>query len=105
MGGAPGWPGSPAKWTSSAKSGGAAALSDTSRDWFTISHGIVNEVHYPRVDHACLRDLVLIVTDGDQFFAEEKRDCDCAISWLEDGVPAFLLTNTHREGRFHIVRR
>ncbi len=105
MGEAPGWPGIPARWTSSAKSGVGAALSDTSRVWFTISHGILNEVYYPRVDHACLRDLGLIVTDGEQFFAEEKRDCDCAISWLEDGVPAFLLTNTHREGRFQIVKK
>jgi glucoamylase len=105
MGEAPGWPGGPATWTSSAKSGVGAALSDTSRVWFTISHGIVNEVYYPRVDHACLRDLGLIVTDGDQFFAEEKRDCESAVAWLEDGVPAYLITSTHRDGRFQIVKK
>ncbi len=70
---APGRPGIQPRWTSSAKSGVGTALSDTSRVWFTISHGILNEVYYPRVDQACIRDLGLIVTDGASFFAEEKR--------------------------------
>ncbi len=53
---APGSPGIWPRWTSSAKSGIGTALSDTSRVWFTISHGILNEVYYPRVDQACIRD-------------------------------------------------
>jgi glucoamylase len=102
---APGSPGIRPRWTSSAKSGVGTALSETSRVWFTISHGILNEVYYPRVDQACTRDLGLIVTDGDSFFAEEKRDCTSVVESLEDGVPAFLLTSTHRDGRFRIVKR
>ena len=105
MGEAPGWPGSPARWTSSAKSGLGTALTDASQVWFTLSHGILNEVYYPRVDQACLRDLGLIVTDGKDFFAEEKRDCEFVVDWLEDGVPAFHLTNTHRGGRFRITKQ
>ena len=101
---APGGPGIASRWTSSAKSGVGTALSDTSRVWFTISHGILNEVYYPRVDQACIRDLGLIVTDGASFFAEEKRDCEVAIESLEDGVPAFLMTSAHRGGRFRIVK-
>ncbi len=102
---APGRPGIRPRWTSSAKSGVGTALSDTSRVWFTISHGILNEVYYPRVDQACIRDLGLIVTDGAIFFAEEKRDCVSVVESLEDGVPAFLLTSTHKGGRFRIVKR
>jgi glucoamylase len=49
---APGWPGIPARWTSSAKSGVGTALGAGSRVWFTLSHGILNEVYYPRVDQA-----------------------------------------------------
>ena len=71
---APGWPGIPARWTSSAKSGLGTAVSRDSRVWFTLSHGILNEVYYPRVDHACTRDLGFIVTDGETYFSEEKRD-------------------------------
>ena len=54
---APGWPGIPPRWTSSAKSGLGTAVSRDSRVWFTLSHGILNEIYYPRVDHACTRDL------------------------------------------------
>ncbi len=102
---APGWPGIPARWTSSAKDGVGAALSEGSRVWFTISHGIVNEIYYPRVDQACVRDLGLIVTDGDAFFAEVKRDCETVVERIEDGVPAFRLTSTHRGGRFRMINR
>src|SRR3954453_6334846 len=71
---APGWPGIRARWTSSAKSGLGTAVSRDSRVWFTLSHGILNEIYYPRVDNACTRDLGFIVTDGHTYFSEEKRD-------------------------------
>ncbi len=61
---APGSPGIPARWTSSAKSGVGTALTARSRVWFTLSHGILNEIYYPRIDQACTRDFGLIVTDG-----------------------------------------
>ena len=70
---APGWPGIPPRWTSSAKTGVGTALSATSRVWYTLSHGILNEVYYPRPDQAHVPDLGLIVTDGVDFFSEEKR--------------------------------
>ena len=47
---APGAPGIPPTWTSSAKDMVGCALG-TSRLWFTLGFGIVNEVYYPRVDH------------------------------------------------------
>ena len=101
---APGWPGIPPRWTSSAKSGVGTAISSVSRVWFTLSHGILDEIYYPRVDQACTRDFGFIVTDGSDFFAEEKRDCTSNIARLEDGVPAFRLINTHKGGRFRIVK-
>ena len=100
----PGWPGIPPRWTSSAKSGVGTAISSVSRVWFTLSHGILDEIYYPRVDQACTRDFGFIVTDGSDFFAEEKRDCTSDITRLEDGVPAFRLVNTHKGGRFRIIK-
>ena len=50
-------------WTSSAKSGVGTALGPGGRLWFTVSHGILNEIYYPRVDQACTRDMGLLVTD------------------------------------------
>ena len=102
---APGGSGSPARWTSSAKTGVGTALSNKSNVWFTLSHGIFNEIYYPRIDQACIRDMGLIVTDGAAFFSEEKRDCDSKLHALADGVPAFRLVNTCREGRYRIEKR
>lgn len=101
---APGGSGSPARWTSSAKMGVGTALSNKSNVWFTLSHGIFNEIYYPRIDQACTRDMGLLVTDGAAFFSEEKRNCDSKIQWLADGVPAFRLVNTCREGRYRIEK-
>ena len=101
---APGGPGIPARWTSSAKTGVGTALSNKSHVWFTLSHGIFNEIYYPRIDQACIRDMGMIVTDGADFFSEEKRDADSKIHWLADGVPAFQLVNTCRQGRYRIEK-
>jgi glucoamylase len=99
---APGGPGIPARWTSSAKSGVGTAAGAGSRVWFTLSHGVVNEVYYPRVDQACTRDLGLVVTDGRQFFSEEKRHTRHEIAMIGDGIPAFALTNTCTQGRYRV---
>src|SRR5471030_1983329 len=101
---APGWPGIPARWTSSAKSGLGTAVSRDSRVWFTLSHGILNEIYYPRVDSACTRDLGLIVTDGARYFSEEKRDARSDVSLLAEGVPAFHLVNSAADGRYGIEK-
>jgi glucoamylase len=101
---APGWPGIPARWTSSAKSGIGTSLGSTSRVWFTLSHGIFNEIYYPRIDQACARDMGLIITQGGDFFSEEKRDAASEVRWLADGVPAFHVVNTCRRGRYRIEK-
>ena len=101
---APGWPGIDARWTSSAKDGVGTALGSSSRLWFALSHGILNEVYYPRVDQACTRDLELIITDGVEFFSEEKRDTETIIEMIEPGVPLFRITNRCRQGRYGLVK-
>src|SRR5207253_10709416 len=97
---APGWPGIPARWTSSAKSGLGTAVSRASRVWFTLSHGILNEIYYPRVDNACTRDLGFIVTDGHAYFSEEKRDAHHETWQLDAGVPCYRVRNTANDGRY-----
>ncbi len=99
---APGWPGIAPRWTSSAKTGVGTALNQHSKVWFTLSHGILNEVYYPRVDQACTRDLGFIVTDGHEFFSEEKRHCTFENRPFDPGVPAFELANTCMSGRYRI---
>jgi glucoamylase len=99
---APGWPGIPPRWTSSAKTGVGTALNQHSKVWFTLSHGILNEVYFPRVDQACTRDMGFIVTDAREFFSEEKRHCTFENRPCEPGVPVYELTNTDISGRYRI---
>jgi len=101
---APGWPGIDPRWTSSAKSSIGTALNLHSQVWFTMSHGILNEVYFPRVDQACTRDLGLIVTDGSSYFSEEKRSCTFENSPIEPGIPVYRLTNTELQGRYRIEK-
>ncbi len=99
-----GWPGTAPRWTSSAKSGIGTATSSASRVWFTLSHGIFNEIYYPRIDQACIRDMGMIVTDGHDFFSEEKRHTASAIDYIEPAIPAFRLVNTCLQGRYRIEK-
>jgi glucoamylase len=71
---APGAPGISARWTSSAKTGIGKSINPSSNVIFTLSHGILNEVYYPREDIACIRDMEILITDGENFFSEEKRN-------------------------------
>ncbi|MBN1317969.1 MAG: glucan 1,4-alpha-glucosidase [Anaerolineales bacterium] len=101
---APGQPGISPRWTSSAKSGVGTALSSSSRVWFTISHGIVNEIYYPRVDQACVRDLGLLVADRREFFSEEKRHTQHRLEYIVSGAPAYRFINTCRQKRYRIEK-
>ena len=101
---APGAPGNPAKWTSSSESGIGKSINAASGVSFTLSHGIVNEVFFPREDIACIRDMEFIVTDGKDFFSEEKRDSDHQTSWMKEGIPAFIITNTCHQKNYVIKK-
>src|SRR3970282_2732579 len=98
---APGAPGLPPRWTDARKTGVGTSLGH-STVWFTIGQGIVNEVYYPRVDQPSIRDLGLVVTDGGEFFSEEKGDTEHAQSQPSSGVPAYHLTNTCKQGRYRL---
>ena len=79
---APGAPGAPPTWSSSDKDAvGTSHFS--SRVWFTVGHGILNEVYWPRVDRPQIRDLGFIVADDAGFWSEVKRDADArgALTW------------------------
>ena len=91
------------RWSSSAKSAVGTAAGAQSRVWFTISHGILNEIYAPRLDTACIRDFGLIVT-AKGYFSDEKRETHQTVEMIEDGVPAFRLVNTAIDGRYRISK-
>ncbi|MGB6536785.1 MAG: glucan 1,4-alpha-glucosidase [Xanthobacteraceae bacterium] len=99
----PGAPGIAARWTSSAKSAVGTSAGADSRVWFTISHGILNEIYAPRLDMACIRDFGFLVT-ADGYFSEEKRDTHSTVKIVDDGIPAFRLVNVARDGRYRFLK-
>src|SRR5580693_7449671 len=100
MAAAPGAPGLSPTWCSSAKEMVGCSLG-SSRLWFTIGGGIVNEVYYPRVDLPQIRDLGFIVSDGKGFWVEVKRLWQHTVDLLEPGIPAVHIV--HRHARFELT--
>src|SRR6266567_6424699 len=91
---APGAPGIPPTWTSSAKDMVGTSLGPA-RLWFTLGFGIVNEVYYPRVDTPQIRDLGFIVAGAGGFWSEIKRNADYSLRLLAPGVPAVEVVHQH----------
>lgn len=96
--------GSSAHWASSAKDGVGTAIDPGCRVWFTLSHGVVNEVYYPLIDTPNTRAFGLVVTDSSGFVSEEWRDTRQETKPLAPGVPGYRLINTCREGRYRIIK-
>jgi glucoamylase len=99
-----GAPGIEPRWTSSAKEGFGTAYHTGCRLWFTLSHGIVNEIYYPYVDQPNTRDFQFLITDGETFCHEEKIDLDHKIEYPDRGALFYKLTNSERNGRYRIIK-
>ncbi len=99
-----GAPGIEPRWTSSAKEGVGTSYHTSCRVWFTLSHGIINEIYYPHVDQPNTRDFQFLITDGETFCHEEKRDLDHRIDYPEQDCLFYRLTNSERQGRYRLVK-
>ncbi|HEX8755388.1 MAG TPA: glycoside hydrolase family 15 protein [Steroidobacteraceae bacterium] len=99
---APGGPGLPPTWSSSAKEMVGCSLG-ASRLWFTIGGGILNEVYHPRVDIPQIRDLGIIIADGHGFWVEVKRMYRHTLALAAPGVPAVQIVHEHE--RFELTLR
>ncbi|HEX5398200.1 MAG TPA: glycoside hydrolase family 15 protein, partial [Verrucomicrobiae bacterium] len=99
-----GAPGLEPRWTSSAKEGVGTAYHTSCRLWFTLSHGIVNEIYYPCVDQPTTRDFQFLITDGETFCHEEKRDLEHRVEYPEHDCLLYRLTNSDPDGRYRLVK-
>ena len=99
-----GAPGIEPRWTSSAKEGLGTAYHTSCRLWFTLSHGIVNEIYYPHVDQPNTRDFQFLISDGETFCHEEKRDLEHKIEYPERDCPFYRLTNSEPNGRYRLIK-
>ena len=99
-----GAPGIEPRWTSSAKEGVGTAYHTSCRVWFTLSHGIVNEIYYPYIDQPNTRDFQFLISDGETFCHEEKRDLAHSVEYPERDCLLYRLTNTEPRGRYRLVK-
>ena len=101
---APNGPGVEPKWTRGAKDMVVTAYSTASKVWATLSRGLINEVYYPTIDKPQLRDLQFLVSDGETFFHDERRDMHTELEVFDEHALGVRITNTDSEGRYKIIK-
>ncbi len=99
-----GAPGVDPRWTSSEKDAVSTAYAASSRVWFTVSHGTLNEIYYPTIDRPQTRDMELLFSDGETFFHEEKRDLNYDFHYIDSTAPAVRVTASDLEGRYTVTK-
>lgn len=99
-----GAPGIEPRWTQSLKDAIGTAYSFGSAVWFTVSAGVVNEVYYPTIDHPQIRDLQLLVTDGETFFHDTRRHHDTRLEPFPDRALGVRMVSSDRAGRYRISK-
>jgi glucoamylase len=104
QGGAFGSPGLEPRWTSSVKDAVCTAYAASSRIWFTCSHGILNEFYHPTIDHAQVRDMGFIVSDGETFVHEEKRDLLTKFEYIDHEALGVRYVNSDPDGRYSLTK-
>jgi glucoamylase len=99
-----GAPGVEPRWTSSEKDAVSTAYAASSRVWFTISHGTLNEIYYPTIDRPQTRDMELLFSDGETFFHEEKRDLTYDFRYIDSSAPAVRVVASDLNGRYTVTK-
>jgi glucoamylase len=89
-----GTPGISPRWTHANKEGIGTAYFTASQIWFTVWNGIVTKVYYPTVDRSQVRDLQYLITDGQSFFHDEKRDLNSKVERMCPHSLGYQIFNT-----------
>jgi glucoamylase len=102
---APGAPGIEPRWTAGAKDAVGTAYAVSSRLWYTLARGVNTEVYWPTIDTPQIRDLQYMVSDGETFFHDERRNTISKTEMIDLGAMGFKITNTDPEGRYSIEKQ
>ena len=99
-----GSPGMEPHWTSSVKDAVCTAYAASSRIWFTCAYGILNEIYHPTIDRAQMRDMEFLVTDGESFCHEEKRDLVSTFEYIHPEALGVRYINRDPAGRYMLIK-
>ena len=100
-----GRPGIEPRWTRGDKDAIGTAYSASSRLWFTLAAGIVNEVYFPTIDRPQIRDLQYLITDGESFVHDERRHLKSTTKEFSNCALGYQITNTDPDGRYQIEKQ
>lgn len=100
-----GAPGIEPRWTRSDKEAIVSAYSASSPVWAALSAGVVNEVYSPSIDTPQIRDLQYLITDGETFFHDERRDTITEMTRLSDDALGFRVVNRDPAGRYVLEKQ
>ncbi len=99
-----GQPGTEPRWSSSRKDAIGTAHSRASRVWFTVARGALTEVYYPHLDKPQLRELQLVVTDGETFVHNERGHMTSTVEAMSPHSLGLRIVNTEPQGRYKLVK-
>lgn len=99
-----GAPGVQPRWTSSKKDAVATAYAASSRVWFTVSHGTLNEIYFPTIDRPQMRDMELLFTDEATFVHEEKRHLEYDFHYIDPDAPAVRVAASEPGGLYTVTK-
>jgi glucoamylase len=101
---APGGPGAGSVWAPGNKDAVGTAYDTSSPVWYTLAEGIITEVYYPTIDSPQMRDLQYIVTDGQTFLHDERRDMAHQIEIMEEYGLGVRVTSSPPDERYRLVK-
>lgn len=99
-----GHPGVSPTWTNSNKDGIGTAYATSSRIWFTLAQGILTEIYWPYIDRPQVRDAEFLISDGETFFHEEKRDLSHEVTRIEAQTLGYRVVSVDPEGRYRLEK-
>jgi len=102
---APGAPGIEPRWTAGAKDAVGTAYAVSSRLWYTLARGVNTEVYFSTIDTPQIRDLQYMVSDGETFFHDERRNTVTTTELIDPGALGFKVTNADPDGRYTIEKQ
>jgi len=99
-----GKPGLPPRWSPGNKDGVATAYSADSRIWFTLHDGAVAEIYYPLIDRPQVRDLQLLVSDGNTSLHDERRHLLTRTERRSPHGLGYRVINSNPEGSYRLEK-
>jgi glucoamylase len=101
---APGAPGAKSDWVPGDKDGFGTARGTSSKVWYTLHHGLLSDIYYPRLDTPSTRATQLVVTDGRTFTDRESDDTTHRVRLRDPRSLTYEQVNRARSGKYSITK-